>query len=562
LDPVVQRLLQVVHLLVVGERAMGKLLGFGDVLALVELRPDRVVVVMSAAVGPERLREKRDEILERARGMHVDLVMVGGSEEARSLVESAQPRFMLRRVIRAYHLDDAGELWVGRSTRRDSAVGDALTAVARGEGPDALALGQLEQHVVVPSEDDRAAAREHEEFVGRFRARRPFATWTLLVSIAIVFGLQALWGGTQFIPTLVRMGANTPAALEDQPWRLLSSAFLHAGPWHILINAYVLYALGGFVERVLGWPRFVLLYASAALGGGIASAALLGAGISVGASGAIWGLFGAAAALAWRPGGVLPARLLPRMRRITLVNLVINLTVSFLPQVDLMAHLGGGIVGAGLVASGVLTRGLPSIESPLDDDGPRDAGPMLSWSAAFVAVVLYGSLVVGWLVDRPWALVAEPRWTQTVLEPDVPIELPDALGPPTRANGRPGEIVWHVGDLGRDPMQLAVGITPAIELEGEAAMQGAVAALRERALAAPAGAEPLGERLTPDAPGVAWEERFHYPGQARAAYRLVRLTHAEVFVELEWWHDAPGPWPDQVVERVLDSLRADRLVEP
>jgi hypothetical protein len=149
-----------------------------------------------------------------------------------------------------------------------------------------------------------------------------------------------------------------------------------------------------------------------------------------------------------------------------------------------------------------------------------------------------------------------------VLEPDVPIELPGTLGPPTRGNGRPGEIVWHVGDLGRDPMQLAVGITPAIELEGDAAMQGAVAALRERALAPPAGAEPLGERVTPDAPGVAWEERFRYPGQARAAYRLVRLKHAEVFVELEWWHDAPGPWPDQVVERVLGSVRAARLGEP
>jgi rhomboid protease GluP len=549
LDPLVQQFSRVVHLLVVGDRATGKLLGLGDALALIELARDRIALLMCARAELSVLGDKVTEILERARGMHVDLVMVGGSEEARGLVEGAQPRWMVRRTIRVYHLDDAGQLWVGRSTRRDSAVGDALTAAARGEGPPAVDSAELAQHVLVPSEEDRAMAQEHEGFVERLRSQRPLATWMLLITLALVFGLQALWGGTEVVPTLVRMGANTPTALAGEPWRLVSSAFLHAGPWHLLINAYVLFALGGFVERVLGWQRFVLLYGASALGGGLASAMTLD-GISVGASGAIWGLFGAAGALAWRPRGVLPRRLVPRMRRITLVNLLINLTVSFLPQVDLMAHLGGGLVGAALAGSGLLTRGLAPI-----DAAPATAGRSwrLTGSVGLVCALWVASLAASWRADRPWALVTEPRWTQHALDPGFSIEIPDALGSPIRESGRPGESVWWVGDLGRDWMQLAVTITPAIELEGDALAQ-AVAALHDRPLAVPDGAERMGARTQPDAPGVAWEERFRVPGGVRAAYRLIRLEHAEVFVELAWWEEAPGPWAGPIVERVLSSV--------
>lgn len=555
-----QRFLQVVHRLMAEDGAENKLLGIGDRLAFVELSRNRVVVLLCASGDLAPLQAKVHEILGGGSGMHFDLVMVGGDREARSVVEGAQPRFMMRRIIRAYHLDDAGELWTGRSTRRDSPVAGALEAVAGGAGAADITHEQLAEHVVVPSEDERAAAREHRAFIQRFRSRRPVATWTLLASIAVVFGLQALWGGTELVPTLVRMGANTPAALETEPWRLLSSAFLHAGPWHVLLNGYVLYALGGFVERVLGWPRFVLLYGAAALGGGVASAVLSGAGLSVGASGAIWGLFGAAAALAWRSEGVLPRRLVRPMRRITLVNLIINLSVSFLPQVDIMAHLGGGVVGALLVSTGVLTRGLPPIEpaSVEDREAPIVSSRTLVGAAVLTGVLLYGSLVVGWLIERPWTFAAAPSWSTVVLDPGVPVELPDALTSPTREDGRPGESVWYVGDIGRDPLQLAISIRPSVELDG-ADLADAIEALRVGSFAPPEGAEPMGGRAYPETPGVAWEERFRYPSNLRATFRLVRLAHAEVFVETVWWHDAPSPWPDEVVERVLESIRVSEI---
>jgi rhomboid protease GluP len=539
--------------LVVGERATGTLLGLGRGIALVELAPNRVVVLLCAGRPLASLAEELAGILERGRGVNLDLVMIGGGVDARTLIERAQPRLMLRRFVRAYHLEESGTVWVGRSTRRDSAVGDALTAVARGEGPADVQPEQLEQQLAVPSEDQRAEAREHQAFLEAFRARRPIATWSLLVILVTIFGLQALWGGTELVPTLVRMGANTPAVFEGEPWRLLSSAFLHAGPWHLLVNAYVLFALGGFVERLIGWPRFVLLYGLAALGGGLASAWLQDAGISVGASGAIWGVFGAAGALAWRPEGVLPQRVIPRMRRVTAVNLAINLTVSFLPQVDLMAHLGGGIVGAGLVVSGLLTRGLPSIGQADEADQGERGSRVLVASATLVAAVLIGSIAVGWVAARPWDLGAEPRWSRQVLEPGVPIELPEELGPPSRVGGRPGEASWRVGDLGRDPLAIVITITPVV---GADDVTEATGALRERPLAPPDGARRVGERTHPDIPGVAWEERFTMAGGLLAVYRLVRLENAEVFLEVAWWQDAPEPWNAEVVDRVLGSVHA------
>ena len=547
MDLVGQQFLRVVRHLI-GEPASGRLLELREHQALVELRRDRVVVLLCATSRVHPSEVDLRALVERNTGVHLDIAVLGGGAQTRAAVASAQPRFMMRRIVRAYHLDEAGALWTGRSTRRDSPVAEAIEAAARSEEP-AVDREQLERRVVRISEEERAALHEHRAFLERFRARPATATWAALLTLVAVFTLQALWGGTRLVPTLVRMGANIETALGGEPWRVLSSSFLHAGPWHLAINAYVLFAFGSFLERVLGWSRFVLLYGAAALGGGVASAAFLDERISVGASGAIAGLFGAAAALAWREDGLLPRRLVTRIRRITVINLLINLPVSFLPQVDIMAHVGGALVGAGLVASGLITRGLPAI-----DAGKGEAGPIPGprWPAVLTTAILYGSLVVAWAVDRPWTLGATPRWSTIVLEPEVQVELPESLGAPVRESGRPGERVWSVGDLLRDPMQIVVSITPAVELQADE-LDVAVAALRGRAFAA--GAQSLGERDYPDAPGVVWEQRFAVSDDALRAFRLVRLEHAEVLVEIVWWIDAPGPWPDAVVERVLGSFR-------
>ena len=132
-------------------------------------------------------------------------------------------------------------------------------------------------------------------------------------------------------------------AANGDYWSLLSSAFLHGSILHIAFNMYVLFVMGPTLERVLGHARFAVLYLLAALGGAVASYLFSDLNtVSVGASGAIFGLMGAF---------VVAGRRLRYDITQVLVLLAINLAFGFIqPNVDWRAHLGGLVVGA-LVAA-------------------------------------------------------------------------------------------------------------------------------------------------------------------------------------------------------------------
>lgn len=136
-------------------------------------------------------------------------------------------------------------------------------------------------------------------------------------------------------------------AVDGAWWLLLTSAFLHGSFLHIAFNMYVLFALGPVLERVLGHVRFTTLYLLSAIGGSVASFwfSEINA-VSVGASGAIFGLMGAL---------VVAGRRLRYDITQVLVLLGINLVIGFIaPGVDWRAHLGGLIVGAVVAAVFVL----------------------------------------------------------------------------------------------------------------------------------------------------------------------------------------------------------------
>src|SRR2546423_5917495 len=107
-----------------------------------------------------------------------------------------------------------------------------------------------------------------------------------------MFLLESLWGASDSVETLLRMGATLPRLVHaGQAWRLFSYAFLHIGFPHLMVNLWALAVLGPFLERLVGSARFLLLYALAALGGGVAVVAFGPGGIpTAGASGALWGL--------------------------------------------------------------------------------------------------------------------------------------------------------------------------------------------------------------------------------------------------------------------------------
>lgn len=126
---------------------------------------------------------------------------------------------------------------------------------------------------------------------------------------------------------------------QGQWYRLISAAFLHGGFLHIAFNMYALYFLGPELERFFGRIRFAIIYFLAALGGGVATYYFSDVNtVSVGASGAIFGLMGASIAV----GHEVRADI-----RQYVSLFVINVMIGFMsPGIDWRAHLGGAVAGA------------------------------------------------------------------------------------------------------------------------------------------------------------------------------------------------------------------------
>ncbi len=142
-------------------------------------------------------------------------------------------------------------------------------------------------------------------FATRMQSRRPLATWILCGANALSSSCwrPSVGTGVELPRGRAADGGESTGrwSLAGEIWRLLSHAFLHGSVVHLLVNSISLFSLGGMLERLLGWRRFLVLYTVSALAGGLASAFVGGARLSVGASGAIFGLLGATFALV-RPG--------------------------------------------------------------------------------------------------------------------------------------------------------------------------------------------------------------------------------------------------------------------
>ena len=165
------------------------------------------------------------------------------------------------------------------------------------------------------------------------------ASLTLLVLIAAVFVGQQ----TGFVQPLYFAQINE-AVLAGQWWRLLTGVFLHADIVHIAFNGYALYLLGPPLERSVGSPAFAALFLASGLSGATAYLYLGAPGsFVVGASGAIFGMFGAwlASALVQHrsPAGAAQLRTLG-------VLLAINLALPlFVQGIAWQGHLGGLVAG-------------------------------------------------------------------------------------------------------------------------------------------------------------------------------------------------------------------------
>ncbi len=225
-------------------------------------------------------------------------------------------------------------------------------------------------------------------------AATPLVTYALIIFMAVVWVFLELSGGSTDPANLERFGARVNELIwAGQWWRLVTYQFLHIGFLHAGLNLYSLYWLGTLSERAYGHLRFIVIYFLAGLAGGAAGLFLNpGPQISAGASGSIFGLFGAL--------GYYALNLPPILRRhfwsLIGTPLVINLVYGFFnPGIDNYAHVGGLIGGA--LASAV--AGLPHRPS---------------WRRSVLAAAVLAALVLGSYGTGLYLRETDPRYELTL----------------------------------------------------------------------------------------------------------------------------------------------------
>ena len=243
-----------------------------------------------------------------------------------------------------------------------AAVGVRCPDCARGRGPGARA-----PRVRVP----RAARSETAIATGTLIALNVLA---YIAEMAQGVGVRGV-GGSSIVQDGAVFG---PAVADGEWWRMITGGFLHAGLIHIGFNMYLLWIIGGALERYAGPGRTLAIYFSAVLWGSAGALLFSPDALTVGASGGVFGLMAA-------------VYLLERQRGVALLGstvgmlLLINLVITFvLPGISIGGHLGGilGGAAAGFILSGLgrghLAYGRPGV--------PGWAG---------VGALMVGAVVVG-----------------------------------------------------------------------------------------------------------------------------------------------------------------------
>jgi membrane associated rhomboid family serine protease len=194
----------------------------------------------------------------------------------------------------------------------------------------------------------RSTPAVRSAYGGAIATGRPLATYILIGLCALVYVLQWLIPGDAVFQQFAFASVYaTPQYGAFEPWRMLTSAFVHSQGFvlHIVLNMYMLWIFGQVLEPVLGRVRFLAVYLLSAIGGSVGFLLLtpaLPAIPVVGASGAIFGLFGALLVIQSRRGGD---------TRQLWILIVINGVIGFVvPGIAWQAHLGGLVTG-GLCAA-------------------------------------------------------------------------------------------------------------------------------------------------------------------------------------------------------------------
>lgn len=196
------------------------------------------------------------------------------------------------------------------------------------------------------SEDINKESFEKSKRVEKiFSMKNPFITYLIMLICVVLFVSMYIFGtGSTSTRTIIQFGGNVVAYTKyGDYYRLFTSIFLHAGIMHLICNMYSLYVIGPQVESFFGKIKYLSIFIISGISGSLLSTALSGNNaISVGASGAIFGLLGAILYFGYHYrvylGNVLKSQIIPLI--------ILNLGIGFIfTGIDNFSHIGGLIGG-------------------------------------------------------------------------------------------------------------------------------------------------------------------------------------------------------------------------
>jgi membrane associated rhomboid family serine protease len=227
------------------------------------------------------------------------------------------------------------------------------------------------------------------------------AMWLLVGLLGPGSYLQQLWSPDSSALLLLG-GKFGPAIHAGQYWRLVTATFLHAGVIHLAVNMWALLQLGMLCELLYGRARFLILYVCSGVMGSFASYKL-SPNLGVGASGAIFGLFGVALVFSIKYRRELPQGMGDRMLRSLMPSLLLNLIITFgIPIIDKYAHLGGLITGA-------LLATLTESRTASEERREQEVLPVPLALLTVLALLVYGAWGLTTAVPR-----ARPLYAATI----------------------------------------------------------------------------------------------------------------------------------------------------
>ena len=215
--------------------------------------------------------------------------------------------------------------------------------------PNKMRLGKkgIELFIKATQDINEHNMEDQKKMADVFKVKKPVITYILILLNVVIYFIPMLLGISDTI--FSQYAVYGPFVRFGQYYRLLTGAFIHANVAHLLFNMYALWIIGSQLENFIGKTRYIIVYLFSAITASLLSIIINDNVVSVGASGAIFGLLGALLYFGYHYrvylGNVIKSQIIPLI--------VINLALGFLMTgVDNAAHIGG-LIGGGLMMIGV-----------------------------------------------------------------------------------------------------------------------------------------------------------------------------------------------------------------